>query len=120
GLRLEVEGSALSSKSAILERLRERVAITSGDSNPRPRAAIAHLPTVASLSIGIERGIAKLLPGTYVLAMLPAGVATPDWTNVRYTPSNISSASGPITTRALLGETAAPFDYVLINVDFAS
>jgi hypothetical protein len=120
GLRLEVEASPLSSKSAIIESLRSRVTMDSGESRPRPRAAIAQLPTVASLSIGIDRGAAKLLPGTYVLAMLPAGASTPDWTNVRYTPSNISSAAGPITTRAILGETAAPFDYVVINVDFAS
>ena len=120
GLRLEVEASPLRGRSSIVDNLRNRVTIDSADGLPRTRATISELANVASLSIGIDRDAPKLLPGTYVLAMLPAGASTPDWSSVRYTPSNISSANGPITTRAILGETAAPFDYVIVNVDFAS
>ncbi|MEA2568915.1 MAG: hypothetical protein QOI24_916 [Acidobacteriota bacterium] len=117
GLRLEVETTA--PRSAIVEKVRGRVsslAMSDDASRPRTREALADLKNVASLSLGIDRGASKLRAGKYVLAMLPAGAATPDWSAVRYTPANVS---GPLSVRSLLGETAPAFDYVIVDVDFA-
>jgi hypothetical protein len=117
GLRLEVETTA--PRSAIVEKVRGRVsgiAMSDDASRPRTREALADLKNVASLSLGIDRGASKLRAVKFVLAMLPAGAATPDWSSVRYTPANVS---GPISVRSLLGETAPAFDYVIVDVDFA-
>jgi hypothetical protein len=118
GLRLEVETTA--PRSAIVEKIRgrvsSRIALNDDDSRPRTREAIAELHNVASLSLGIDRGESKLRAGKYVLAMLPAGAATPDWSTVRYTSENVS---GPLSVRNVLGETAPAFDYVIVDVDFA-
>jgi hypothetical protein len=118
GLRLEVETTA--PRSGIVEMVRgrvsSRIAMNDDGGRPRSREALADLKNVASLSLGIDRGASKLRAGKYVLAMLPAGAATPDWSTVRYTPANVS---GPVSVRSLLGETAPAFDYVIVDVDFA-
>jgi hypothetical protein len=120
GLRLEVETAAPTARSVVAEKIRSRVTgsvtMNEADSHPLTRSALAELKNVASLSLGIERGATKLRAGTYVLAMLPAGTATPDWSSIRYTPSNVA---GPVSVRGVLGETAPAFDYVVVDVDFA-
>lgn len=117
GLRMEVEVNAPMSKSSIIENLRNRVTVDdAAEVHPMQRAAIAELKNTAALSVGIERGSAKLRPGTYVLAMLPEGASIPDWSSVRYTPSKTAA---PITIGGILGDTPAPFDYILVKVDFA-
>jgi hypothetical protein len=119
GLRLEIETAVPRGNSALAEAIRNRVTTNDQDSRPRARAALAQLKNVAALSIGVDRGSSKLRPGTYVLALMPAGVATPNWSNVRYTPANMNTGSGPLSVRGVLGETPAPFDYVVVDVDFA-
>jgi hypothetical protein len=123
GLRLEVESNLpQSGVSNVGYAVRRRLSLPpqTADSAPRTQAAIREQANVASLSLGIESGMAKLKQGTYVLALLPNGAKAPDWQAVRYTPSQTGTAGGPVTVTGIFGDGPVSFDYIVITVGFAN
>jgi hypothetical protein len=119
GLRIELESSA-STRPSVLDGVRRRFGASDDAAvEPRDRAAIAALPNVAALSLGIEQGSAKLNRGTYVFALLPEGAKAPDWQSIRFTPRNMKSDGGPVSAVNLFGESPVSFDYVVLDVDYA-
>jgi hypothetical protein len=122
GLRLEVESNLpQSGLSNVGYAVRRRVSLPAqiADSAPRAQAAIREQANVASLSLGIESGMAKLKQGTYVLALVPNGAKAPDWQAVRYTPSETGTAGGPVTVTGIFGDGPVNFDYIVVTVGFA-
>jgi hypothetical protein len=122
GLRLELESTIpQSGLSNAGYAVRRRISLPgqAADGAPRAQAALREQPNVASLSLGIESGVAKLRQGTYVVVLLPKGSAAPDWRAVRYTPADLGTANGPVAVTGLLGDGPAGFDYLVVTVNFA-
>ncbi len=120
GLRIEIEAGIPQKRSVLVQGLRQRVSTPPSETvEPRSREAIKAIPTVAALSLGIENNAAKLRPGTYVLALVPAGQPAPNWDRIRYEPLQMKADGGPVSVMGAFSNDPAPFDYVVVNVDFA-
>jgi hypothetical protein len=121
GLRIELESSIPANRSSLLDSVRSRISTPDATvpSQPRDRAVISAEPNVVTLSIGIERELAKLNRGMYVIALLPAKAQSPEWQAIRFSPWNLKSEDGPVSAMGILGDSAVPFDYVVLDVDYA-
>jgi hypothetical protein len=121
GLRIGIEATVPRTYSSTVEKVRRRaVASGSDESRARPRVELSQQRNVANLSVGVARDSAKLRPGMYVLAMLTPAAPAPEWSNVRFHSDQLKAGSGPLTVHGVLGDTPVPFDYVVVEVDFAS
>ena len=117
GLQFEIERGVPTTTAPSAGR---RHASGGADLSLRSSSDLLSTPSVITLSLGHENGVAKLRPGRYVLGLLPAGAAQPDWSSFRFEPNAVKQGGlGPLRAMTIWGEALPPFDYILIRVDYA-
>ncbi len=117
GLQLELERGTPPASQSVQGR---RHASGSTDLSLRTAADLAAQSNSITLSLGHSTTAAKLRPGRYVIAILPAGAPKPDWSSFRFEPLGMKAdGQGPLRPSSPLANDSVPFDYMLIRVDFA-
>ena len=118
GLRLGIE-SGVPLSATPLASLRRRVAGPVAEAGTlMNRSELAKTPNIASLTLGHEGNAMKLQAGTYVVALLPNGASAPNWSSMNLTMADRKTANGPLSVPGILGNGSAPFDYLILSIDF--